>query len=129
MDRQAPAALPKDLADARSQFRAWRARRTPGRLPRTLWALAVRLAHQHGLRPTATALGLDLSRLRQQARRTTDPVPAPGPAFIEVPPPMTAGKQAVVELRLDAGATLRLHLTGYDAAEVAALARRLGGAD
>ncbi len=41
-------------------FQAWRQhRRTRGRIPDTLWALAVRLVKRHGLNPTARALGVD----------------------------------------------------------------------
>ena len=46
--------LPKDLARARSQFQAWRMRRTGHRIPQHLWALAV--VHQHlQRRPSAIA--------------------------------------------------------------------------
>jgi hypothetical protein len=128
MTEREPTDLPKDLADGRSQFQAWRARRTVGRIPQTLWTLAVRLAGRHGVSRTAAALGLDYYRLKKQAQQVADPSPASGPAFIELPSPVVVGKQAVVEVLHGAGASLRVHLTGYDAAEVAALAHRLGKA-
>jgi hypothetical protein len=129
MGGRARTELPKDLAEGRSQFRAWRAQRTAGRIPRTLWTLAVRLAGRHGVSRTATALGLDYYSLKKQTQETADPAPASDPAFIELSSPVMVGKQAVVELRHGAGATLRVHLMGYDAVEVAALARRLGNSE
>jgi hypothetical protein len=88
-----------------------------------LWALAVRLVSRHGVSRTATALGLDYYSLKKRAQGVADPAPAPGPAFVELPSPVLVGKQAALELEHGAGATLRMHLVGYDAAEVAALAR------
>jgi hypothetical protein len=126
---RARTSLPQDLADGRSQFQAWRARRTVGRIPQTLWTLAVRLRSQHGVNRTAAALGLDYSRLKKQAQDTADAAPTNGPAFIELPSPMMVGKQAVVDFHQGAGATLRVHLMGYDAVEVAALARHLVSAE
>jgi hypothetical protein len=117
--------LPKDLALARSRFEAWRQRR-PGsqRIPQPLWDLAVRLASTHGVSRTATALGLGYYSLKKQAEAAAQQ-PAPcGPAFVELPPPVVAGKQALFELDNGAGATMRVQLLGYDAADVEALARR-----
>jgi hypothetical protein len=52
--------LPKDLAQARSRFGAWRERRQGGRrIPQPLWNPAVQLANKHGVSRTATALCLD----------------------------------------------------------------------
>src|SRR5215831_8347995 len=121
--------LPKDLAQGRSQFQAWRARRTAGRIPQTLWALAVRLVSRHGVSRTATALGLDYYSLKKRAQEAADPAPARGPAFVELPSPVLVGKQAMLELGRGAGAILRVHLVGYDAAEVAALARSFWNAE
>jgi hypothetical protein len=117
--------LPKDLAQARSQFEAWRQRR-PGRrpIPQPLWDLAVRLASLHGVSRTAAALGLGYYSLKKQAEAAAPPPPPCGPAFVELPPPVVVGKQALFELDNGAGATMRVQLLGYDAADVEALARR-----
>jgi hypothetical protein len=121
--------LPKDLAQGRSQFQAWRARRTAGRIPQTLWALAVRLVSRHGVSCTATALSLDYYSLKKRAEAAAQQ-PAPcGPAFVELPAPVVVGKQALFELDNGAGATMRVQLLGYDAADVEALARRFWGAE
>jgi hypothetical protein len=125
-----PRALPADLRRARSQFQAWRKQRLPGRrIPSTLWRLAVRLVSAHGLSRTATALGLDYYRLKKQVELAAGPPPSSHPAFVELPPPLLAGKQARVELDNGAGARLRVHLVGYDAADLEALTHRFWNAE
>jgi hypothetical protein len=126
MGGRVPTALANDLADGRRQFEAWRRRRTGGRIPDALWALAVGLVSRHGVSRTAAALGLDYYSLKKRAQEAADPAPARSPTFVELPSPVVVGKQAVVELDDGAGAILRVRLVGYEPAEVAALARRLG---
>ena len=122
--------LPKDLAQARSRFEAWRQRRQGGRrIPQPLWNLAVQLASEHGVSRTATALGLDYYSLKKQAEAAAPQPPPCGPAFVELPPPVVVGKQALFELDNGAGATMRVQLLGYDTADVEALARRFWGAE
>ena len=119
--------LPHDLAQARSQFLAWRARRVGGRIPQSLWTLAVRLVARHGVSRTATALGLDYYSLKRRAA-AADPPKASRPAFVELPAPVVVGKQCRFELDNGAGATLRVQLVGYDTADVEALARHFWNA-
>jgi hypothetical protein len=115
-------ALAEDLRRARSQFQTWRKQRQPGcRIPPDLWALAVRLVGTHGLSRTASALGLDYYSLKKQVAAVDDPGPSNAPAFVEVPAPFGVGKQARCELNNGAGATLRVQLLGYDAADLEAL--------
>ena len=122
--------LPKELLRGHSRFQAWRRhRRIRGRIPDTLWALAVRLVNRHGLNSTARALGLDYYSLKKRAQEAADPAPARGPAFVELPSPVLVGKRALFELDNGTGATLRLHLVGYEAADVATLARTFWNAD
>ena len=122
--------LPKDLAQARSRFEAWRQRRPEGRrIPQPLWNLAVQLVSQHGISRTATALGLDYYSLKKRVEAAAQQPPSRGPAFVELPPPLVVGKQALFELDNGAGATMRVQLLGYDAADVEALARRFWGAE
>jgi hypothetical protein len=121
--------LPKDLAQGRSQFQAWRARRTAGRIPQTLWQLAIRLVSRHGVSRTATVLGLDYYSLKKRAEATAQQPPSRSPAFVALPPPVVVGKQALFELDNGAGATMRVQLLGYDDADVEALARRFWGAE
>ena len=122
--------FPKDLAQARSRFEAWRQGRQEGRrIPQPLWALAVRLVRQHGLSRTATALGLDYYSLKNRVEATAQEPPSPSPAFVELPAPLVVSKQALFELDNGAGASMRVQLLGYDAADVEALARRFWGAE
>jgi hypothetical protein len=117
--------LPKDLVRGRSRFQAWRRRRghAGGRIPRSLWKLAVQLVASHGVSRTATVLGLHYQRLQKQVEAAAGQLPARGPAFVELPAAELLGKQCLFELANGAGATMRVQLTGYDAADVAILAR------
>jgi hypothetical protein len=122
--------LPKDLAQARSRFEAWRERRQGGRrIPQPLWNLAAQLASKHGVSRTATALRLDYYSLKKQVEATARQPLSRGPAFVELSPPVVVAKQALFELDNGAGATMRVQLLGYDAADVEALARRFWGAE
>ena len=123
-------AFPKDLAQARSRFEAWRQRRQGGRrIPQPLWNLAIQLASKHGISRTATALGLDYYSLKKRVEATAQEPPSPNPAFVELPAPLVVGKQALFELNNGAGATMRVQLLGYDAADVEALTRRFWDAE
>ncbi len=128
MGARARGSLPSDLAQARNRFQAWRAQRTGrGRIPHTLWALAVQLANRHGVSRTAAVLGLDYDRLKTRVEADTREAPSSPPAFVELPAPVLVGKQGHFELDNGAGATLRVRLMGYDAADLEALARGLRG--
>ena len=130
MGARARGSLPSDLARGRDRFQAWREQRTGrGRVPHALWALAVRLAKGHGVSRTAAVLGLDYYSLKKQAEAAAPQPPSRSPAFVELPPPVVVGKQALFELDNGAGATMRVQLLGYDAADVEALARRFWGAE
>ena len=128
MGARARGSLPSDLARGRDRFQAWREQRTGrGRVPHALWALAVRLAKGHGVSRTAAVLGLDYDRLKERAEAVTGEAPSQPPAFVELPAPVLVGKQGLFELDNGAGATLRVHLVGYDAADLEALARSFWG--
>jgi len=123
-------ALPADLAQAQSQFQAWRFQRQGnGRIPQRLWALAVRLVNRHGVSRTATALRLDYYSLKERAESVSNKPPSKAPAFVELPAPAVLGKQCLVELDNGAGASMRVQLVGYDAADMEALARSFWNAD
>ena len=116
--------LPTDLERARSRFQAWRGRRKIGtRIPRTLRAVAVRLAKTHGVCRAATALGLDYYSLKKRTESPATPRQPDGPAFVEFTAPAMVAKQCQVELDNGSGATMRVQLVGYAAADIEALAR------
>jgi hypothetical protein len=116
--------LPADLLQARSRFQAWRGRRKVGeRIPQPLWTLAVRLAKAHGVSRTAAALGLDYYSVQKRAEAAATPPRSDRPAFVELTSPVMVAKQCRFELDNGAGATMRVELVGYDAADVEALSR------
>jgi hypothetical protein len=122
--------LPQDLQRALRRLETWRRGRRAGRrIPETLWALAVRLVGRHGVSRTATALGLDYYSLRERAERGTESAAAVDSAFVELPAPVAGGKQCVIEWDHGDGATLRVQLAGYDAADIATLTRGFRDAD
>ena len=124
MDTRARGELPKDLAQGRRRFQSWRGQRQGGRrIPQPLWDLAVHLVSQHGISRTATALGLDYYGLQRRTGTAAAPAPSSHPAFVELPAPILVGKECRLEFDNGAGATLRVQLVGYDAADIEALSR------
>lgn len=118
--------LPKDLARVRSRFLAWREHRQAGsRIPLSLWEQAVELVTQYGVSRTSEVLRLDYYSLKKRAEGSADSSSTGGPAFVELPSPVVVGKQCLFEFDNGTGATLRLQLVGYDAAEVGTLARHI----
>ena len=113
-----------DLMRGRSRFQAWRGQRKLGdRIPRPLWALAVGLAKRHGVSRTATVLGVDYYSLQRRIGTAAAQAQSSNPAFVELPSPVQVGKECRLELDNGAGATMLVHLVGYDAADVEALSR------
>jgi hypothetical protein len=116
--------LPAGLVRGQSRFQAWRRRRKAGeRIPQRLWALAIRLAKVHGVSCTATALGIDYYGLKKRAGEDVPETQPSAPAFVQWPSQALVGKQCRLELDNGAGATMRVELVGYDAADVEALSR------
>jgi hypothetical protein len=115
--------LPPDLERGRSRFRTWRGTRKAGsRIPQALWEMAVRLAKSYGVSRTATVLGLDYYRLKKQVEAAVSESQSSGPAFVEwTSPVMGLAKQCRLELENGSGATMRVQLVGYDAADLEAL--------
>jgi hypothetical protein len=85
--------------------------------------MATRLAKAHGVSRTAAVLGLDYYRLKKLAEPAATPPQSDRPAFVELTSPVLVAKQCRFELDNGAGATMRVQLVGYDAAEVEALSR------
>ena len=67
-------------------------------------------------------LGLDYYSLKNGPRAAVSGPPASSPAFVELPSPVVA-RTGVFEFDNGVGSTMRVQLTGYDAADVEALAR------
>ena len=116
--------LPPDLVCGRSRFQAWRAQRQAGgRIPQALWAMATRLAKAHGVSRTSAVLGLDYYSLQKRAEAAAGEPQSSGPAFVELTRPVMVAKECRFELDNGAGATMRVQLVGYDAADLEALSR------
>ena len=124
MDSSKRGQLPPELVRGRDRFQAWRRKRKRGaRIPRSLWAMAVRLANSHGISRTSAALGLDYYSLQKRVETAAVQPQSSGPTFVELTSPAMLGKQCHFELDNGAGATMSVELVGYDAADVAALSR------
>ena len=116
--------LPPDLVRGRGRFLAWRRqRKAGGRIPQPLWAMAIRLANAHGVSRTSAVLRLDYYRLKKLAEPAASEPESSGPAFVELTSPVLVGKHCHIELDNGSGATMRVQLIDYDAAEVEALSR------
>jgi hypothetical protein len=116
--------LPPELRQGRDRFQAWRRqRKAGGRIPQPLWAMAARLAKAHGVSRTAAVLRLDYYRLKERAEAAASEPRSSAPAFVELTSPVLVGKHCQIELDNGAGATMRVQLVGYDAADVEALSR------
>lgn len=114
-----------DLARAEERFRAWRrVRKIGARIPESLWTLAVQLVEKHGVGRTASALGLDYYALKKRAASADSGSRSTSPAFVELPASsLIAARECVIEIEDGAGTTMRMHLKGYEASEVAVVGR------
>jgi hypothetical protein len=74
-------------------------------------------------------LGLDYYSLKKRAECAARGPASSLPAFVELPAPVVLSRQFQFELDNGGGATLRVHLVGYDAADVATLARSFWNAE
>jgi hypothetical protein len=116
----------------RRRLERWRQRRPHQRaaFPKALWAAAVLLAREHGLYPTARALGINYGALKAHVERAHSVDLAPRrPTFVELAPVLArqAG-ECVIELETPRGTT-RLRMSGIAMTDVVALARALGGSE
>lgn len=116
--------LPADLVRARDRFTAWRRTSRPkARIPESLWELAVELAEKHGVHRTARALKLDYYSLKKRVESAAAGRSDEGAsAFLELPTTLVPVLECVIQFE-DSGGTLRVHLKGYSAAEIATVGR------
>ncbi len=122
--------FPGDLVQARARFQNGRSQRPVGSsIPESFWNLAVRVAHLPGLSLTARVLRPDYYGLKKRSEGGDSQFPSRQPAFVQLPSPPLAVKQAVFELEPGKGTRLRVQLLGYDTADLETLARHFGGKD
>ena len=123
--------LPVRLKTLRQRFEQWRrARKGRSRIPEPLWASAVKVAGTYGIHRTARALRVDYYALKKrvEGRHAVTASKAPGEVagatFLELPPAAWPGPgECTRELEDTSGATLRVHLKGFGAPDLAALSR------
>ena len=130
------AGVPLPLVRATKRFETWRQLHSVGaRIPRSLWALAVKLAATYGVSQTAAALRLnyyDLKKRTQAAASQSDAAaaaPSPLPAFIELPPSMLVSPtECVIEFENATGSKMRIQLKGTQVPDLVALGLGFWGA-
>ena len=120
--------LPVQLNRVRQRFERWRGtRKVPSRIPKPLWASAVKLASTYGISRTARVLRLDYYALKNRVEGAPAVAASKMPtraAFLEVPPPVWSNSgECTLELEDAGGAKLRVHLKGFGAPDLAELSR------
>jgi len=120
--------LPPRLEGMGRRFDRWRrTRKGRSRIPKTLWALAVKAAGKYGLARTARVLRLDYYALKKRidaagSRLASDREGVT--AFVELtPPPPTGSPECILELEDPGGAKMRVHLKGVETPDLTALSR------
>ena len=123
--------LPVALRTASRQFDRWRSRQPQRtRLPGDLWQKAVRLAREHGLNKTATALGLKYDSLKKHLATEGTPEGLESArvrsTFLELlPGGLTASRpECTIEWADRSGMTVRMHVRGIGVHDLVVLARR-----
>jgi hypothetical protein len=125
MARRNQREIAPELARGRDRFTAWRRTRKPkSRIPESLWELAVQLASTHGVHRTSRALRLDYYSLKKRVEAAVACREKNASAFIELPPVPAPVQECVIECE-DGAVRLRIHLKGYNAAEIATVGRSL----
>ena len=106
------------LEQTQALFQRWRESRRPGaRIPKVLWAAAVRMAKRYGVPQTAQHLRVDSQQLLKHIEGTGPArATAPHATFVTLPgsaPSAGAGlAECVVELQNARGGTMRVRLQG-----------------
>ena len=88
--------------------------------------MAVELAAKYGVHRTARSLKLDYYSLKKRVDAAAARPETSGSAFVELPSVLTPIPECVIEFDDNAG-TLRVHLKGYSAMEIATVGRSLRG--
>ena len=116
------------LLRAVSRFAAWRRTHAfHSRIPKSLWAAAVKLAAEFGISRTATRLKLNYYDLKKHVESTTPPLRRASvvehkPVFVEWPSsalPMSG--ECIIELEHATGSKMRVHLKGPHSPDLVSL--------
>lgn len=116
--------FPAGLERVRQRFEHWRrTHRGRARISDSLWAAAVTAARSHGICRTAKALRVDYYSLKEHLEQASAGTRELSQAnFLELSPltPASLG-ECTVEWEDAAGSTMRVHLKGFPAPDLAAL--------
>lgn len=118
-----------DLTRGRDRLAAWRRTKEPrSRIPESLWELAVELAEKHGVHRTARTLKLDYYSLKKRVESAVGRGDEGDSAFLELPATLAPVPECVIQFE-DSRGTLKVHLKGYSATDIATVGRSLRGSD
>jgi len=120
----------ENLEQVDKRFKRWRRTRTRGaRIPEELWSLAVAVAREQGLNPTARALRLDYYDLKKRLQGDRGPArtrQAQSATFVELVAPRVAGVgECLLELQNARGTQMRITLNGSHSTQLLQLSSRL----
>jgi len=118
------------MDQARRRFERWRQTRPPSSpIPEGLWALAVKVASDHGVSKTAEALRLSYNALKKRLDSAGGSMQRPQrPAsFVEILAPPTGSAPCVIEMENGQGAKMKIHLARPEAVDWVALSQSLWG--
>ena len=118
--------LPASLEIVRRRFEKWRRTRPAGsRIPKLLWAAAVKMAGIYGLHRTARALPVEYYSLKKHVELAAAPEGhRRATAFIELPPSMPIESCGfTLELEDAEGSKMRVDLKAATPPDLAALCR------
>jgi|SRR5438309_1257252 len=109
--------IPPTLEQARRRFERWRkVRPSLSPIPKPLWALAVKIAQEHGVSRTAQTLRLNYHALKE--RLPAERLPQP-----------SGHSPCTIELENGQGAKMKIHLARPEAVDLLALSRSLWRAE
>ena len=118
--------LPASLEIVRRRFEKWRRTRQAGsRIPKLLWAAAVKMASVYGLHRTARALPVEYYSLKKHVELAAAPEGyRRATAFIELPPSMPIESCGfTLELEDAEGSKMRVDLKAATPPDLVALCR------
>jgi hypothetical protein len=127
-----PRTIPTTLEQARQRFEHWRkVRPSISPIPKALWAVAVKVAQEHGVSRTAQTLRLDYDTLKKrlQAADGSARLPQPTSTFVELLPQPSGLSLCTIELENGQGAKMKIHLARPEAVDLLALSRSLWSAE
>jgi hypothetical protein len=125
MSARKTAVICRGMEQVRQRLERWRQTRAPGlALPENLWAAAVKVARQHGVYPTARALGLEYNKLKRLSQSDPPQIASSSPTFVELVAAQPADiSRCRIELENARGATLKIELPMASAELVVGLCR------